>query len=148
MYYRRRRCSYCGDTGHNKRGCSSRKGAVKAYCQQRAADRKIILQLMKENGLSIGTVLRWREELFFIKDIIWKNIGTNSHYFSFVASRLNQFDHNIYFDMPQAALPENLRDSWRDEITIVNPVDTSTIENSIPDDWYTGELGEIPMYLR
>ncbi len=55
-----RKCSYCGEGGHNKAGCSKLKSAMEQFRTKNVEYRKNVLNALVENGLGPGAMLRMR----------------------------------------------------------------------------------------
>lgn len=59
-----RRCSWCGDTGHNRRGCPSMKEAKAKYVAHNAAYRQHLYNSMKDQGFGVGALVEVNPEFY------------------------------------------------------------------------------------
>lgn len=150
---RRRHCSFCGDSGHNKRTCQSRKNQIATFCQQRAETRKIILEKMRETGCGIGSIISVKGDTLFVKEICWDRITTNPY--SSVLFALPLGEAKIY-DTPDEIYGVDLPRKWfqpEDDETewcpkIIGPINSNTIGNNLPEEWWNGISGQLPGYLQ
>jgi hypothetical protein len=53
-----RKCSYCGDQGHNRAGCAKLKAAKSAYAARNAVYRLNVLDALIKHGFGPGTIAR------------------------------------------------------------------------------------------
>jgi hypothetical protein len=54
-----RKCSYCGQTGHNRAGCEKLKSAIAAYSARNAEYRANVISALVEWGLGPGAMIQW-----------------------------------------------------------------------------------------
>ncbi len=144
-----RRCSFCNYSGHNKTTCEARKTAKKVYFEDRAEKRGRILNLMKKHGFGVGSIIKFEDTPMFVKEIIWNHIACYGYYHSVVVDILERQEECPWaIDLPKSCYPEQDYSYLGDKIDIINPVNPDTIENTIPDGWLDGTIGDLPMYLR
>ncbi len=53
-----RKCSYCDETGHNRRSCPKRKQDIGIYSAETRTYREKFLEKMREIGLGVGAIVR------------------------------------------------------------------------------------------
>ena len=89
-----RRCSYCGETGHNRRSCSELGMAKRTFQKYQSRFRNAIFNDMMDRGLGVGAIIKItsREYDYDIRDyadvevhrmvtsINWKGINVNELY--------------------------------------------------------------------
>ena len=79
-----RQCSWCGEKGHNKRGCQQRKGAQSKNISKNKEWRAEVLERLKKDGYGVGALLERSdrpEHLYMITDMNWDrlNLTGSSH---------------------------------------------------------------------
>jgi len=78
----KRKCKYCGETGHNRRSCTVRKQDVEVLARKTQATRVALFERMKDAGLHVGALVnvrdRWHTnqepQLALVKKIHWNSI--------------------------------------------------------------------------
>ena len=53
-----RTCNFCGESGHNKRSCSSLKRAIGYLQEANVAYRKELLKFLQKNGVGVGSIIQ------------------------------------------------------------------------------------------
>tara|TARA_Y100000310_G_scaffold38880_1_gene36372 strand:+ start:1336 stop:2106 length:771 start_codon:yes stop_codon:yes gene_type:complete len=59
-----RRCSWCGETGHNRRGCPGMKAAKAAFASHNSAYRQLLYEDMREQGWGVGALVEVNPEFY------------------------------------------------------------------------------------
>ena len=72
-----RKCSWCDEGGHNKRGCPMRKAANSKNIEKNKEFRLEVLKKLENSGYGVGALIEHRsnERLYMIMDMRWENIN-------------------------------------------------------------------------
>ncbi len=99
---KRRRCSWCDQTGHTKRGCSGRKEATAKNISKNKEWRAQVLDKMREVGLGVGALIRDTrrgERLYMVSRLDWDKLNLTAS--SEVAAPSSDFSKWNYKDGAQ-----------------------------------------------
>ena len=76
-----RLCSFCGESGHNRRTCTKLKAAKTVFQARQAEYRSVVLNLMRASGLGPGAMIQWHRghvpsyKPEIIRSVDWSSIG-------------------------------------------------------------------------
>lgn len=81
-----RKCSYCGEGGHNRKTCQERKNDIVDAASVLTNYRKKLLSKMKDVGLGVGAIVRTQvrtqddtvSALGLVENIVWENVTHDS----------------------------------------------------------------------
>jgi len=121
-----RKCSYCSEQGHTRRTCSTLKEHMEVTKEQNKAYRKIFLEAMHRNDVSVGAMvsLNYIDDNLIITRINWEDISfwhRKSDYFDHPNVKKNRgFDFSQYYAPKFIARKINMlfaeNQAWRDKM--------------------------------
>ena len=115
-----RTCTYCGETGHNRRGCTKRKAKGKEITEKLLRLRRHALDTVATMGLGPGALVQWtsmidqpqeKTHLAIVEKIHWDRIKYDS-----APNEMHTGEKAYRFSAPQAIevkLTQPIKDSWR-----------------------------------
>lgn len=68
-----RKCSYCKEPGHTKRDCDVRIGDMVSNISTNISFRKNFYELLKKNGLGVGSLVTIYDNMYLVTSINWEN---------------------------------------------------------------------------
>jgi hypothetical protein len=142
-----RKCSYCGDGGHNKAGCPKQKVAMEAFRTKNIEYRKNVLAALIESGLGPGAMIkttqRWNDQivLSMVVSIDWAKAHmadrTADILIARPMNRINNTSWNSETRLPKHVTGQN----WGPEYEIVVPASETRIRSTMPSTFLAGTLG-------
>ena len=128
-----RRCTFCGERGHNRRSCPELVKAVDNYVSELHRFRQGILADMRERGLGTGALLmqeRWGDKnLVLINNTRWETITHHMGNHELFMGKNPKDGRNITCGYPEGDYNTN---SYH-RVNLVGPVDGAGIQ--APADW-------------
>lgn len=141
-----RRCTYCGANGHNRRTCEVlKRDKANAVGQNREFRAKLLAE-MQEHGLGVGALVKheWNGSIVMVNHINWdamtayKVLGNGCQpvrYCEIGNPRRVSWEY-----LPR--MGEETEQTWgRDRISVVGPVSSSAVTNTMPAGWLDGTSG-------
>lgn len=135
-------CGYCHMQGHNRRTCEKKALAVQEFYNGRAKVRQHILQEMKKFGVGIGTILKERDEYYFVTSVLWDKLG-NGIASSVLEIQYLGYDSEYRF---RILLPKEI--SGFSSTSVHSPVNPETIGKNLSQEWFDGVSGDLPYHLK
>lgn len=140
-----RKCSYCGQTGHNRAGCEKLKSAIAAYSARNAEYRANVISALVEWGLGPGAMIQWDDywgskKTALIVGIQWDKINMSVPLESFLEVTDVKELNSKYRQAMQLPLHLTGRTYGADYATVVATTE-SKIKQSIPAGFLDGSLG-------
>lgn len=115
-----RACTYCGEPGHNRRGCTKRKAKGKEITEKLLRLRRHALDTVATMGLGPGALVQWtsmidqpqeKTHLAIVEKIHWDRIKYDS-----APGEMHTGEKAYRYSAPQAIevkLTQPIKDSWR-----------------------------------
>ena len=143
-----RKCSYCGQGGHNKAGCPTLKAAMESFRTKNIEYRKNVLNTLVENGLGPGTLITiadyWNEnkQLHMVTDVDWAEVHMADKSLDFLKTRKVKNITAIHGGNGTTRLSQSILSSeWGPKYEIVVPTSETNIRSSMPATFLAGTLG-------
>ena len=78
-----RKCTYCGEPGHNRAGCAKLKASMEAYRSRNVVYRANVIATMAQYGIGLGTLINttdyWGDDkTFMVVGIDWDQINMST----------------------------------------------------------------------
>ena len=172
-----RRCSYCGERGHNRRSCEAFAVRKDIYVKDLIKYRKDILKTIEKKGLGPGALItvepryprdydEERNHLYMITEIMWEYALHSSPANRAIRTQALELDEdgNAYrgssapFPKPHNHKNDPDKDDWQqkysendnfyEHVNIVSPVATKGIKRTVPADWYERSSIEKSEYFK
>ena len=144
-----RKCSYCGETGHSRAGCSKMKAQMERYRIRNKEYRSNYLKAVLENGLGPGALLSaesWcgDKTLYIVMSVDWSKVS------------MHDKGARVFHVLPLNRLGHANKDRWRAEFALSKHVrgteygqdykvevkaDESSIFAILPPEYHDGKLG-------
>jgi hypothetical protein len=171
-----RRCSYCAQTGHNRRTCALFVERKQEYLSDVVIYRKDIAKTIEKAGLGIGSLVTMqprherdqddsRNHLYLVTEVNWTDVNHASQTRVLRAQALDLKEDGSpeqchYIPLPK---PHNHKDDpdkqdWQQQyasieefyerVEIVGTVTANSIKQSIPADWYNAKVVEKSDYFK
>ena len=139
-----RRCSWCNETGHNRRTCKNLRGIKDRFASYNSAFRRRAFEDLKEQGLGVGALVKldqtWydyhagarKEEtiIYMITKVFWENLHWTSCLNSNLSSRI--------FALSGISIPEN---HSKKTLTIPHPGTEGVVAG--PDNSYSDSFSSL-----
>ena len=143
-----RKCSYCGEGGHNKAGCPKLKAAMESFRTKNVEYRKNVLNTLIENGLGPGTLISiddyWGKNptLHMVMGIDWAEVHMANKSSDFLKTRKVKNITAIHGGNGTTRLSQNILDAdWGPKYKIVVPTSETNIRSTMPTTFLAGTLG-------
>ena len=153
-----RKCSYCGEGGHNKAGCSKLKSAMEQFRTKNVEYRKNVLNTLVENGLGPGALIAiddyWSEDkvVHMIMGVDWEEIHMADKSLDFLKTRKVKNITAIHGGNGRTRLSQSVlghdETRWGTKYEIVVPTSETNIRKSMPATFLTGTLGLKEVFKR
>jgi len=157
-----RRCSWCNETGHNRRGCPPLKQAKATFALHNAAYRQRLYEAMKEQGWGIGALVEVNPEdydrelgqyvrqpiTYLITSVDWSRLNWHTLYgnsrnevFKLDAVSVpNSHRHRVLYSphpgkegvQPIPSTPYSYGDGGEEVTRLLSPVSASVFETTAP----------------
>ena len=144
-----RKCSYCGEAGHSRAGCSKMKAQMERYRIRNKEYRSNYLKVVLENGLGPGALLSaegWggSKTLYIVMSVDWSKVS------------MHDKGARVFHVLPLNRLGHANKDRWRAEFALSKHVrgkeygqsykvevkaDESSIFAILPPEYHDGKLG-------
>ena len=144
-----RQCSYCGEAGHSRAGCSKMKAQMERYRIRNKEYRSNYLKAVLENGLGPGALLSaesWcgDKTLYIVMSVDWSKVS------------MHDKGARVFHVLPLNRLGHANKDRWRAEFALSRQVrgteygqsyevevkaDESAIFAILPPEYHDGKLG-------
>ena len=144
-----RSCSYCGEAGHSRAGCSKMKAQMERYRIRNKEYRSNYLKAVLENGLGPGALLSaesWHGDktLYIVMSVDWSKVS------------MHDKGARVFHVLPLNRLGHANKDRWRAEFALSKHVrgteygqdykvevkaDESSIFAILPPEYHDGKLG-------
>tara|TARA_R110001606_G_scaffold271596_1_gene420201 strand:+ start:144 stop:860 length:717 start_codon:yes stop_codon:yes gene_type:complete len=142
-----RKCSYCGDGGHNKAGCPKQKVAMEAFRTKNIEYRKNFLAALIESGLGPGAMIKttqsWNDRTFLsmVMSIDWANAHMADRSADIIITRpVNRINNTSW--NAETRLPKNVTgQNWGPDYEVVVPTSEIRIREGMPATFLAGTLG-------
>ena len=140
-----RRCTYCGEQGHNRASCAKLKAAISDFSNRNAEYRANVLAAMVEHGIGPGAMVKmkdyWGDTLtFMIVSVQWKHINMTSRTESYVVGRDVRYltkTGGRGFRLPTQITNRPYSESW----DVVVKGTEEALKSGIPAGFLDGSLG-------
>lgn len=141
-----RRCSYCGEDGHNRASCSKLKAAMESYRCKNVQYRKNVLDALIENGLGPGamiTIERYSGAITIkvITEVNWSEINMSEKASSPLTSAPIDKITDPYWRQSIRISRLVTGQSYGADYVITVPSTESQIRASVPASFLDGTLG-------
>ena len=130
-----RACSYCGESGHNRRSCTARKDKGRKIADKILALRRHALDVLAGQGLGPGALVQWtsypdkpeeRTHLGIVEEIRWGQIKYDS-----APTEYHTGEKAYRYASPQAIkvrLTQPYKDNWRGTVeSVMLPLPTDAV---------------------
>ena len=143
-----RKCSYCGEQGHNRAGCSKLKAAMESFRGRNVEYRQNVLAALIENGLGPGAMVKYTQRwsscsrVYMVTEIAWQDIDMTDKNRDFI--EMKQI-HNLMrkdggFNQTRFSTAISGM-SWGPSYEIVVPSNEARIRETMPATFLAGTLG-------
>jgi len=143
-----RKCSYCGEQGHNRAGCSKLKAAMESFRGRNVEYRQNVLDALIENGLGPGAMVKYTQRwsscsrVYMVTEIAWQDIDMTDKNRDFI--EMKQI-HNLMrkdggFNQTRFSTAISGM-SWGPSYEIVVPSNEARIRETMPATFLAGTLG-------
>ena len=137
----KRRCTYCGKQGHNRRSCETLVADCTSWASQALDFRRRIVADMRERGLGIGALVlqeRWNEKyLSLVDNILWEQIthqmGNND---ILAGQRVGHGQRRWSGGYPESDFNPH---SYH-KAQVVGPVGPAAVDATLPEDFFDGAV--------
>ena len=141
-----RKCSYCGEGGHNKAGCAKLKAAMEQFRTKNVEYRKNVLAALVEHGLGPGAMLKiksWSgdESLAMVMSIDWAKVHMADKLADIGNYRpMRRIDSSNWNS--ETRLPTYITGArYGPEYEIAVPASETTVRSAVPSTFLAGTLG-------
>ena len=144
-----RSCSYCGEAGHSRAGCSKMKAQMERYRIRNKEYRSSYLKAVLENGLGPGALLSaegWggSKTLYLVMSVDWSKVS------------MHEKDARVFHVLPVERLGAPNKQRWSSDFALPSHVrgteygqhykvevkaDESSIFAILPPEYHDGKLG-------
>ena len=144
-----RSCSYCGEAGHSRAGCSKMKAQMERYRIRNKEYRSNYLKVVLENGLGPGALLsaeNWggSKMLYLVMSVDWSKVS------------MHKKDARVFHVLPLERLGHANKDRWSSDFALSMDIrgkdygqnykvevkaDESSIFAILPPEYHDGKLG-------
>lgn len=141
-----RKCSYCGEQGHNRASCAHLKAAISDFAGRNAQYRANVMAALINNGLGKGTMVEFEDywgdkTVFMITNILWEQINMSDKRAGIFEARPIQ-RLNSQRSPRLMRLPKSVSTEWSgDNYKVLVKASRETTESSIPAGFIDGSLG-------
>ena len=143
-----RKCSYCGEQGHNRAGCPKLKAAMESFRGRNVEYRQNVLNTLIENGLGPGAMVKntqsWSgsTRLYMVTEVSWERIEMTDKNHDFIEMKQVHNLMNKHGGFSQTRLSMAISGmSWGPNYEIVVPSNTARIRETMPATFLAGTLG-------
>ena len=143
-----RKCSYCGEQGHNRAGCSKLKAAMESFRGRNVEYRQNVLDALIENGLGPGAMVKYTQRwagttrVYMVTEIAWQDIDMTDKNRDFIEMKqvhnLMRKDGGFNQTRFSTAISGS---SWGPSYEIVVPSNEARIRETMPATFLAGTLG-------
>jgi hypothetical protein len=144
----KRKCSYCGEQGHNRAGCSKLKAAMESFRGRNVEYRQNVLNALIENGIGPGAMVkitqRWSGSvhIYMLTEISWGDIDMTDKNRDFIEMKRVQSLMDKHGGHGCTRLPVTVTGiSWGPSWEIVVPSNEARIRETMPATYLAGTLG-------
>jgi hypothetical protein len=143
-----RKCSYCGQQGHNRAGCSKLKAAMESFRGRNVEYRQNVLNALIENGLGPGAMVKYTQSwsgttrLYMVTEVSWERIEMTDKNHDFIEMKHIHNLMNAGRGHNQTRLSTVISGmSWGPSYEIVVPSNAARIRETMPATFLAGTLG-------
>jgi len=144
-----RRCTYCGERGHNRAGCSRLKDAIESFRVINAKYRSAFVDKLVNHGFGPGSMIQAEDTVWLVTGIDWNrvNIANKGQMMMFivdVADDQNRLSKGVLDNRywSRTRLPRNVTGyEFGVDYNIVVRTNENRIRSTVPPEFLDGTLG-------
>ena len=142
-----RKCSYCGEQGHNRAGCTKLKAAMAAFTARNAEYCENMYAALVENGIGPGAMIRWRVwgdhyKVHLVVGINWEAINMAQANQSFIQTRdITRIAKSADWNEETRLSKQITGRGYGPDFEVLVPSSSKRIKATMPSSFFAGSLG-------
>tara|TARA_Y100001963_G_C6628076_1_gene374936 strand:- start:84 stop:803 length:720 start_codon:yes stop_codon:yes gene_type:complete len=142
-----RKCSYCGEQGHNRAGCTKLKAAMAAFTARNAEYCENLYAALVENGIAPGAMIRERRwgDIYDVKMVVGINwdaahmAGRNNDIV--ITRSVKRLAKNDSWN-GETSLPKSVTgNDWGPDFEVLVPSSSKRLRATMPSTFLAGSVG-------